>query len=145
MLADDYKEVIKELSEVKIKVAIADFFITSFKEQDYETLKKIELLKKKVEVLDNKLFSELKTIDEVVTTKINTLEHSILLTNSKLEKISNNAFLEFTNNMDYKKWVGLVTAIISVLVSAGVLDNTISSTVSKDDLNKAVENIVIDK
>jgi hypothetical protein len=44
--------------------------------------------------------------------------------------------------MDVKKWVALGSIVISILASAGVLDNFLSRNISEDELQTKIEQLI---
>lgn len=143
-MENDYKQLLSELTDIKTKIAIADFFISNFKQQDVYTLEKIELLKTRLDVLDTKLQNELRDIDVKIVQRIVIVEQTLTNLNAKIDNVSNNAFLNFTNNLDPKKWAAIVSIIISFMLGNGVVDNVISDNIDprKDNINQNVEKLV---
>lgn len=135
---DDYKLLLAELNEVKTKIAIADFFISTFKQQDSDTLEKIELLKQRVDVIDAKLYNELKDIDRNITQRVVNVEQTVSILNTKLDNVSNNSFLSFTNNLDPKKWVLIITTVLSIMLGNNIVDNVVTDGLVKDPTKETI-------
>ncbi len=135
---DDYKLLLTELNEVKTKLAIADFFISTFKQQDSDTLEKIELLKQRVDVIDAKLYNELKDIDRNISLRVANVEQTVLTLNTKIDNVSNNSFLSFTNNLDPKKWVLIITTVLSIMLGNNIVDNVVTDGLVKDPTKETI-------
>lgn len=140
-----YKYLLVELNDIKTKIAIADFFITNFKEQDHTTLEKIEALKIRLDELDKELDLQVQNLDKNIVQRIIAVEQNITNVASKMDTFSNNKFLEFTNDIDSKKWVTIISVIISFMLGNGVIDNTITDRITPDDTSSAkIEKLIND-
>lgn len=144
-MSDEYNSLKEELNKVKTKIAVTDYFVNSFKEQDVETLRRLESLKERVLKLETSSYNQFKDLERVIDSRIESIEKRVIALNKSLTPVAENSLLQFTNNMDVKKWTALISIIISVLASAGILDNLVSSNVrndSNEDLTNRLEELL---
>jgi hypothetical protein len=139
---EKYKELIEKYNVLYSKLAVTDYLITDFKNQQTADIAKLEELKEKIVAMDHKAASDLKDFEFSTTKKFLDLENKILSTESKVTSLNNNSFIQLTNTMDLKKWATLFGIIISLLASAGVLDNFISSSFTEDQLNNKIKELI---
>ena len=142
-MEDDYKQILKDLNELKSRLSILDYFVDSFKEQDIETIAKINSIAERLQQLEWKHAQEIKDIQRNIQSKIDNLEKSVGSIKESIDPVVNNSFLKVTQTMDMKKWILLITGTVSILTSAGVLDNAISDNISQEDvLNERLEQLI---
>lgn len=139
---EEYKSILEELSALKTKLAVTDYFINNFKDTELNTIKKLDELKDRVSSLEIKIYNNFQDVERSTSDKINKLDIKITQLQNSIAPLNNNNFLQFTNTMDVKKWVALGSIIISILASAGVLDNFLSKNISEDELQTKIEQLI---
>lgn len=143
---EDLRQLFKDLNELKSKVIVTEFFLKSFKDQELITTERLETLKQKLDTLDNKIYNNFKDIQrdsEIETQDIHRqLEQlksqigSIEINITKLSKSSLLSFGATEGPIDYKKWITIGGILISILTSAGLLDNFLSKNNTKETTEK---------
>ena len=142
-MEDDYKQMLKDLNELKSRLSILDYFVDSFKEQDGETIAKLNSIAERLQQLEWRHAQEIKDIQRNIHSKIDGLEKNVSSIKESIDPVVNNSFLKVTQTMDMKKWILLITGTVSILTSAGVLDNAISDNISQEDvLNERLEQLI---
>ena len=142
-MEDDYKQMLKDLNELKSRLSILDYFVDSFKEQDVETIAKLNSIAERLQQLEWRHAQEIKDIQRNIHSKIDGLEKNVSSIKESIDPVVNNSFLKVTQTMDMKKWILLITGTVSILTSAGVLDNAISDNISQEDvLNERLEQLI---
>jgi hypothetical protein len=139
---EEYKSILEELSALKTKLAVTDYFINNFKDTELNTIKKLDELKDRVSSLEIKIYNNFQDVERSTSDKINKLDIKITQLQNSIAPLNNNNFLQFTNTMDVKKWVALGSIVISILASAGVLDNFLSRNISEDELQTKIEQLI---
>lgn len=137
-MAEDYKEIFAEINDIKTKLAVMDYFIASFKEQDTKTIEGLESLKQRLNELETKVYTSVKDIEYKIESKIGHVENKIDEVNST---IKSNTFLEFTSSMGAKQWGILIAIITTVLSTIGSIDSIVGNS-SSDRLLDQIETLV---
>lgn len=134
----------KEINELKTKLAVTDYFINNFKEQDIKASAKIEVLSEKITALETKLYNDFKDINRTMEINTANLEARITKIQESVGSMAQNSFIQFTGEMDVKKWIQIISVIVSILLSVGVLDNYVSSNIdpSNSKIEKQLERLV---
>lgn len=134
----------KEINELKTKLAVTDYFINNFKEQDIKASAKIEVLSEKITALETKLYNDFKDINRTMEINTANLEAKITKIQESVGSVAQNSFIQFTGEMDIKKWIQIISVIASILLSVGVLDNYVSSSIdpSNSKIEKQLERLV---
>lgn len=134
----------KEINELKTKLAVTDYFINNFKEQDIKASAKIEALSEKITALETKLYNDFKDINRTIEINTTNLEARITKIQESVGSVAQNSFIQFTGEMDIKKWIQIISVIASILLSVGVLDNYVSSSIdpSNSKIEKQLERLV---
>lgn len=134
----------KEINELKTKLAVTDYFINNFKEQDIRASAKIEVLSEKITALETKLYNDFKDINRTIEINTTNLEARITKIQESVGSVAQNSFIQFTGEMDIKKWIQIISVIASILLSVGVLDNYVSSSIdpSNSKIEKQLERLV---
>lgn len=141
----DYSEINNlrnQISDLKGKLTVMDFFVTNFKKQDLNTIENVDKLKIRVQNLENKLYNDIKDIERAIETKITTLEDKLTRMEEAMDPLVNNSFLMFTKTMDVKKWGAILGIVVSILTSVGVLDNVIADNISDSNINERIEQLL---
>lgn len=136
-----YEKITEELNNLKTRLAITDFFINNFKDQDLETIRKLDELKERVYNLENKLYINFQEMENSMNSKVSALDIKISQLTTNIAPLASNSFLLFTNSMDFKKWISLLGLIISIFTGAGIVDNAVSGKISQDDLDAKLEQL----
>lgn len=143
---EDLRQLFKDLNELKSKVIVTEFFLKSFKDQELITTERLETLKQKLDTLDNKIYNNFKDIERDSAIKIQDIHRqleqlksqigSIEINITKLSKSSLLSFGATEGPIDYKKWITIGGILISILTSAGLLDNFLSKNNTKETTEK---------
>lgn len=150
---EEIKELLNEINTLKTKLAVIDFFINSFKEQDDKTIINIDTLKEKVNVLDNKISSSLRELEYLIETKITLVETRLKELDSNVSTIKTIAYslppssnlVNSTLDITPKKWAYIIVAVISIIGTFGGVDTIVSSSKDKNtrqDLINQIEELI---
>lgn len=139
---EEYIKILEEFSSLKTKLAVTDYFINNFKDTELNTVRKLDELKERVTILETRIYNNFQDVERSINDNVNKLDNKITALQASIVPLNNNNFLQFTNSMDLKKWVTLFGIIVSVLASAGVLDNVLSSNVTEEQLNNKIEQLI---
>lgn len=131
-MSEDFKDILELITLLRIDIKTIYKDVDSFREQDKDTIRKLEILRERVSKLESNSYNQFKDLERHIEKKVNAIEAKITGLHESLEPVTENSILQFTTNMDMKKWAALLSIIISVLASAGILDNVVSSNVAQD-------------
>lgn len=137
---DEYRQLYDELNTLKSKLAVNDYYIGNFKEQDVDTLAKLEVLKDKIDSNNQKLNERISAFEH----ELRSLKERINSIESNVNSVSSNTLVQFTSSMDLKKWITVCGLLFSFLASAGIIDTAITNTVdnSDEDINNNIEKLL---
>ena len=121
--------------DLKSKLSESNIYINSLK-------KEVEDNKKELEKTENRFLEELKEATKPLEQQIQDLHNKIQELKDSLNIIKNNTVLKFTSDLDLKKTILLITAFISMLSSAGLLEGWVSNSVNNNDLEGKVERLL---
>jgi septal ring factor EnvC (AmiA/AmiB activator) len=166
----EYKELLEKYNLLYSKLAVIDYFIVDFKEDQSTSIHKLEGLAevmkdlsvktndyskdrnaniKKIQHLEQRILNVECNIIEIegrlslITNSLESLEKKITTT----QLVHRNPLLslriiELINAMDLKKWAALVGIFISILTSAGILDGLIDE--QKDNSKGTNQQVIKD-
>lgn len=134
----------KEINELKTRLAVTDYFINNFEEQDTKALAKIEVLSEKITSLETKLYNDFKDVHRTIEINTTHLEAKVTKIQESIGSVAQNSFIQFTSELDIRKWIQIISVVASILLSVGVLDNYVSSSIdpSTSKIEKQLERLV---
>lgn len=138
---EDIRSLLTEINDLKTKLAVIDYFISSFKEQDSKTIQDVEVIKDKLLSLETKVYNSLRELEYSIETKVGKIETQINNIDDNMSELKGNNLLEFTSSMDAKKWSVLITILITILGAVGGIDSLVASTRDNDNREQLLEQI----
>ncbi len=141
----DFREIEKTVNSINSKILLIDYVLKALKEEEIPEIKiSINFLQSSLNEINSKIQTDISSTNNKFQDKIQTISEKVETINLSLSSVKNNSLLKFTNDLDIKKTIALITVIISILSSAGILDLFVNSStkVEQKNLDSKLEKLI---